>query len=332
MSWRLKRLAGGCLGPLAATTLRPAAGRTPALGLVLAYHRIGTAGDSQLDHALWNASEEQFGAQVRWLQRHADLVPLNELPALLQRGRGRYVALTFDDGYRDNHQVAFPILRAAGAVATFFISTGFVDQPRTPWWDEIAWIIRSTTRHTLGVPGTAQPVPIAADTSAAIRTVLSAAKRLPGGDLESFVAALAQEADTGRIPESLRPAWLSWQDLAEMQTAGMEIGGHTVNHPVLARLDPAQQRYELQESHRRLQVELGARPRAMSYPVGSLNAFDLVTQSLAEATGWTMACHYAGGATIGPIEERYAVPRIAVEPYTRLADLAAALAWPSRFA
>ncbi len=332
MSWRLQRLAASGLGPLAAPMLRPAARRAPALGLVLAYHRIGVPGDSPLDHALWNASAEQFEAQVRWLQRHADLVPLSELPGLLERGRGRYVALTFDDGYLDNHRVAFPILRAAGASATFFISTGFVDQPRTPWWDEIAWIIRSTARHTLGVPGTKQSVPTTVDKPAAIRSILSAVKRLPGGDFESCVVALAQEAETGRIPESLRPAWLTWQDLLEMETGGMEIGGHTVNHPVLARLDPAQQRDELQASHDRLQAELGAKPRAMSYPVGSLGAFDLVTQSLAEATGWTMACHYAGGALIGPIRERFAVPRMAVEPYTRLADLAAALAWPGHFA
>jgi peptidoglycan/xylan/chitin deacetylase (PgdA/CDA1 family) len=286
---------------------------------------------SLLDHGLWNASAEQFASQLRFLHSHSDLIPLTEMPAALESGSGRYTAITFDDGYRDNHEVALPILGDCNATATFFISTGLVDNPRTPWWDELAWIVRTTTRDRISVPGRSEPLTINGDRDGVIRRVQTAAKRLPGGALDDFVQQVAESAATGRIPDELRPAWLTWDQVREMRRAGMEIGGHTVNHPVLSRLSPERQQFELSESFRRIETELGERPRTMSYPVGGLEAYNDVTRKAAQDAGWELACHYAGGHLDGRIPDRYSVPRIAIEPYTRLNDLAAALAWPGHF-
>src|ERR1700755_1848024 len=107
--------------------------------VVLNYHRIGTPGDTSLDRAMWNATVEDFDAQVGFLARNFDVVGPGEAgPA----ADGRRVLITFDDGYRDNHAAAMPILRAHGATATFFLTTGFLDAPRLAWWDEVAWMVR----------------------------------------------------------------------------------------------------------------------------------------------------------------------------------------------
>lgn len=331
MSWRLRRAGAALAGSFAPPILKLTR-RRPALGVILAYHRIGTANGSLLDHGLWNASAEQFASQIRFLHNHSDLISLGEMPAAIESGSGRYTAITFDDGYSDNHDVALPILTDNRATATFFISTGLVDNPRTPWWDELAWIVRTTTRDRIDVPGRADPLAISDNRAGTIRRVQTAAKRLPGGSLDEFVAQVAESAGTGRIPRELRPPWLSWDQVREMRQAGMEIGGHTVNHPVLSRLAPEVQEYELAESFRRIAAELGEPPRSMSYPVGGPEAYDGVTKDAARAAGWELACHYAGGYLDGRIPDRYAVPRVAIEPYTRLKDLGAALAWPARFA
>src|SRR5215203_1872262 len=114
--------------------------------LVLNYHRVGDSTGSVFDRGLWSSAADQFADQVRFCKSHFDVISPGDLPAVLSRKRGRYVLITFDDGYRDNYDVAFPILQSEGVKATFFVATGFIDAPRVPWWDEIAWMVRTSTR------------------------------------------------------------------------------------------------------------------------------------------------------------------------------------------
>src|SRR5262245_45583277 len=105
--------------------------------LGLNYHRIGEAGRSVYDRGLWSATADDFDAQVGWLKSHFDIIRPDDLPAALAARRGRHVLITFDDGYRDNYADAFPVLKRHGVPATFFITTGFIDDARLSWWDEI---------------------------------------------------------------------------------------------------------------------------------------------------------------------------------------------------
>ena len=92
--------------------------------VVLCYHSI----DPSLPFA--SASPELFRAQLEWLTETCDVVRLRDVPELVRTGgRSRpAVAVTFDDGYADNHTRALPLLEAAGAPATFFLTAGFVDR------------------------------------------------------------------------------------------------------------------------------------------------------------------------------------------------------------
>ena len=113
------------------------------------YHRIGTAKGSLFDHGLWSANEDAFRDQLRFLKTNFDIVSPPDLPDIVAGRRGRYVMVTFDDGYIDNYTTAFPILGEAGVRATFFVTTGFIDTPRPAWWDEIAWMVRSSPNSPL---------------------------------------------------------------------------------------------------------------------------------------------------------------------------------------
>src|SRR5690606_9159232 len=106
--------------------------------LVLNYHRVGDSSRSRYDRALWSATAEGFDAQVAFLKAECDVIALDDIDDALQRRRGRHVAITFDDGYLDNHDIAFPVLRHHGVPAAFFIATGFIDRRLLPWWDAIA--------------------------------------------------------------------------------------------------------------------------------------------------------------------------------------------------
>ena len=89
--------------------------------LVFNYHRIGSP-DQSFDPEVWSATPEQFDAQVRFLSENYPVVGVSDLAAVKNDPAQQRVMITFDDGYRDNFELAFPILQRHGVRATFFLS------------------------------------------------------------------------------------------------------------------------------------------------------------------------------------------------------------------
>jgi peptidoglycan/xylan/chitin deacetylase (PgdA/CDA1 family) len=284
--------------------------------LILNYHRVGTAGHSDLDRALWSATVEDFDRQIWDVAREFDIIGLDDLDDVLGRRKGRYVLITFDDGYLDNYTEAFPILKAHRAKATFFLTTGFLDVPRVPWWDEIAWMVRHSP--LAGLPmnrWTGGPVPFCqSDRSDAINTLLQTYKRLLGAQTEDYVEELSELLESGRCPPRVaHELWMTWPMIREMRQAGMDFGGHTVNHPILANLSPAEQDYEVGECRRRIVSELGEPITAFSYPVGGRASFDEHTHAALERHGYRWGFTYLGGYVRYGKYDRFSLPRAAIE-------------------
>ena len=132
---------------------------------------------------------EDFDAQVGFLARNFDVVgPADTGTA---RRRGRQVLITFDDGYRDNHAAALPILRAHGATATFFLATGFLDRSRLAWWDEVAWMVRTSARERDLRRRRGRRARRPGPRRRRSPTLLDRAKALPGADLDGFLDRVA---------------------------------------------------------------------------------------------------------------------------------------------
>jgi peptidoglycan/xylan/chitin deacetylase (PgdA/CDA1 family) len=286
--------------------------------LCLNYHRIGDAGESVFDRDLWSATEEAFDAQVAFLKSNFDVVRPDDLPETFGRIQGRCVLITFDDGYRDNYAAAFPILRRHRVPATFFIATGFLDRPRLPWWDEIAWMARTSTRPRLELPAWL-PAAVEFDEPArdrAVQLLLRRFKDMPSESTESYLDDLGTAAGTGRHnPADALSTWMTWDMVREMKKAGMTIGGHTVSHPVLANTSRREQQREIEGCGRRLLEELGEPMRFFSYPVGRPPAFNRDTRDCLREAGVQYAFSYYGGFRSAGDWDDYDVRRIAVENY-----------------
>ena len=168
--------------------------------LVLNYHRVGNGDESPFDRGLWSADAEAFAEQIQFCKSQLDVITPDDIPRVLAHGRGRYALITFDDGYRDNYETAFPILKAEGVPATFFVATGFVDVPRVPWWDEIAWMVRTSPQDRVVLSGWV-PAPVSfdePDREGAVRTLLRAYKAMPAESNDRYLDAVAEATRSGR--------------------------------------------------------------------------------------------------------------------------------------
>lgn len=303
--------------------------------LVLNYHRIGDPTGSPWDHDLWSARAEDFDWQLTYLKHHFDLIGPQELELARKDRRGRHVMITFDDGYRDNYQFAFPTLKTHRVPATFFLATQFLDQPYVSWWDEVAWMIRTTTREFLDGPQwLADPILIDhLDPQMTVRTLLRIFKHLPGDQTNDFLNWLGDATGRGRCPAKLAAdTWMTWDMVREMRDAGMSFGAHTVRHPILSRIPVSEQRWEISESRHRIEQELGESIHIFSYPVGGGDSCNEQTFECLREAGFEWAFRFRIGFQTGAFSDPLQIPRLAVERYNSRTMFRAITALPKMFA
>lgn len=300
---------------LGLTRLLESCARRPGLA-VLGWHRIGDAAQAAHDPGLYSATADQFYSQIQCLKRRYAVLTLPEALELLRKGRGGpAVLLTFDDGYRDNYSVAFPILRSLGAPATFFLPTSFVGTGRIPWWDAIAWMLRRTHRAAVTL---SYPAPLTVsldDLRAALRCVLNLYKLPTMQDSPRFFAQLAAETGVEPPGPNEEPLFMNWEEVREMVKGGMSFGSHTHTHPVLASVPAERQTAELQASASLLATEAGVTAPALAYPVGKPHSFNEATRSALKNLNYSSAFSFYGGINLPGRTDVYDIRRLCVDDY-----------------
>ena len=307
------------LSALGVMRVLEASSRRPGL-FVLNYHRVGSPDTSPLDDGVFSASPEALRAQVRYLRRRFDLPTLDDVIAAGESGFqfARPTALvTFDDGYRDNLENAFPILREEGVPAVFFICPTFVAGDHLPWWDRIAYVFKQTRKQsfTLEYPVSYQVDLQQVPRKVAVFHYLRAFRQYPQAvDETAYFRHLEERADVAVSCEELqRQLFLTWDEIRRLKSGGMGIGSHTVTHSILSRLSEADQLEELRTSKAIVGAELGCAVDALAYPVGTESAFSNTTKSLARQAGYRMAFSYYGGVNWSGHSDLFDVRRISIE-------------------
>jgi peptidoglycan/xylan/chitin deacetylase (PgdA/CDA1 family) len=312
----------------------------PALA-VLVYHRILEPDGHPYDKGVIEATPEQFDDQMRMLKRRHAVVDPEELLELVARPskitRFR-VAITFDDGYRDNYRCAFPILKSHGLRALFFLPTHYVGTRRLTWWDQIAHAVRATDRDELALEYP-KPVRVAVDRrdrEPAIRAVIRAYSRPEasgsGGagvrDVERFLEGVRRAGGVAWRDESDDPQFMTWEEAAEMQRAGMALGSHTHSHRILGVLSAEEQEEECRGSRERLR-EQGISADSLAYPVGGRTSFSPATVRCAKDVGYRCAFSNYGGINVPESMDPFDVKRVGMSLEEPMAQLRLRLALSS---
>lgn len=264
----------GCA--LASPLLRLRSKRRPRWLSVLAYHRVlpSPGDDYPFDPAVIDCGPDEFDRHMRMVARECSPVGLDLVLDFL-RGEADLppnpVLVTFDDGYRDNHDHALPVLVRHRIPATFFVSSAYISDRRLFWWDRIAYLLHHArvSRVQLDYP---TRLMLATRSPPALHAALRLVKSYPGLNLERFLEQLTRAAHVPwhrdlerRLADELI---LTWDQVRALRDAGMNIGSHTRSHRVLFTLKPSELADELAGSRADLERELQTPVRALSYPVG----------------------------------------------------------------
>jgi peptidoglycan/xylan/chitin deacetylase (PgdA/CDA1 family) len=228
------------------------------------YHRVLP----EADELTGEVDAVAFDAQMGALRSCFNVVPLAEAVDALASGtlKARTAAVTFDDGYADNVEIALPTLRRHGLNATFFIATGFLNGGRM-FNDSVIEAIRRMPGPMLDLPAAGLwgiPVRTVAERRTAVSRVLKAVKHLPFEQRAQAVQDV-ERAAAAPLPSDLM---MTSEQVLALARAGMDIGGHTVNHPILTRIGVEHAAEEIKSNREALRAIVGKSPTIFAYPNG----------------------------------------------------------------
>lgn len=265
---------------------------------ILIFHRVLPQVDPLFPQEM---DAQRFDTLCAWLADWFNVLPLDEAVLRLKSGSlpARALAITFDDGYADNHDVALPILKKHGLCATFFIATGFLDGGRM-WNDSVIESVRLTPLQTLPLQQLGElalmemAVQSVAEKQEAITHIIRAIKYLPVPQrlaLTEKLLTLAQVTPPTHL-------MMTSHQVRAMRRAGMQIGAHTVSHPILAKLAEHEAREEIQRGKHQLEDLLDEPITLFAYPNGKPGE-DYSAQSvqLVKDLGFEAAVSTAWGAS-----------------------------------
>ncbi|VAX04305.1 Glycosyl transferase, family 2:Polysaccharide deacetylase [hydrothermal vent metagenome] len=238
---------------------------TPSPLAILIYHRVLSQPDKLLGG---DPDVATFDWQMALVARHFNVLPLPEAVARLRAGTlpAHALCITFDDGYADNHDNALPILQKHGLTATFFIATGFLDGG-CMWNDRIIESVRAFEGETLSLETLGMgihPTTTLAERKKAIESIIGQTKYRPLDEREETSQRI-QVISHSAVPNDLM---MKHPQVKALSDARMEIGGHTVNHPILANCTEAQAWEEITNGKQYLEDLLGKPVRLFAYPNG----------------------------------------------------------------
>jgi peptidoglycan/xylan/chitin deacetylase (PgdA/CDA1 family) len=256
--------------------------------LVLMYHRVGPNPMGFPSLAL-----EAFREQMTWLKTHCTPLGAEELRASVDRpNRSKPFALvTFDDGYRDYFEHAYPILKELGIPALVFLSTVFMDDPgRLLWPDLLHLAAHRAPGRRVRLPFLDEEIELGGDGGRRrlVRAIKDHVKELPEDLKESTLLELLRVLDVHPSQWAIDRPMLSWDEVRAAQDL-TTWGGHTHTHPILSRISKERVEEEVRTCRDRIKAETGLEPRHFAYPNGRYQDFDDDTKAVLRRYGFDVA-------------------------------------------
>jgi peptidoglycan/xylan/chitin deacetylase (PgdA/CDA1 family) len=255
-----------------------------------------------------------FESQMRFVSRAMNPISIHSALEQLEKDTlpPNAVAVTFDDGYLDNFEIALPVLEKYQVPATIFVTTDFIDRQHIPWWLEQEQLLRSNTHVHFSLEGSTYDFTLQHDKQIenAFRTLTFLSRRMHPETLKHLMGTLRASPQ----PPQRQELFMNWEQLRVLAEHPLiTIGAHTVSHASLATLGTEELAQELSVSKQKLERMLGTEIDLLSYPYGGERECGRREFTMARELGFKAAFTTQEG-TFGDEQKHdsFALPRIMV--------------------
>jgi len=240
---------------------------------ILMYHHFWDS--DRYPWRLEQTSKKDFENQIKYLSQQYNVVPLNEIIKCIQNKKPfpqRAVAITFDDGNKDNYLNAYPILKKYDLSATIFLPSGLLNTKEMYWWDKVGYIIYKTTLESVEIEDISHfNIQTNKQRFQIFHDIILKFNDLTEKERKQSVENLSDKLDANIPPDLGKDHILSWNEVREMNNNNIDFGSHTVTHPFLTKVSLKEARRQIIESKKNLEEELGQNVTSFSYPYGAHN-------------------------------------------------------------
>jgi len=218
-------------------------------------------------------STADFEKQIAHLVKNYRVISLDKIVERVKTKRSlrRCVAITFDDGFRDNYEIAYPILRKYNIPVTIFLTTSYIDSGTALWFIKLRYIFMKTEKTELRLRLDDKNILLPMHTKEAKFTasdrVMAYLKSCLDEQRLSLLDRLCDELEVNDF-QGLYNLMLTWDQIKEMSKNDISFGAHTVNHPILSRISIEMAEREIQESKKNIEEKLGNPITSFAYPFG----------------------------------------------------------------
>jgi len=287
------------------------------------FHRIGKPEDTPFDPCVFSCDSKEFKKHLTFLKSNFKIVTLDEINTIIKQKttvNEKIALITFDDGYLDNYELAFPILKSLNIPATFFVTTSLINSNIIPWWDEIAWHVKQCAGKKIKLSNWKMIISISeVVTKQDIRTVLQLIKSDPK-NIEKQLVEL-REISSRTIPKDIcENLFMSWAQLKEMSENKMTIGAHSHTHKIFSTLSEAELDFELTESKALIESSLKTNVSCLSYPIGSSTTYNKNMYSVISKKGYSLAFSFRQIINKNLYKNRFELGRFSIDqPFSKKA-------------
>jgi len=265
---------------------------------ILMYHNFSGPEEGGNDYVSVRAARKQ----LEYLRRHFQVVPLSRIREQLESGRGdrHLVALTIDDGRRNCYDYLFPLLKEFAMPATFFVVSSFIRCEDWIWTDKVLWLSEQSGRPRELFPER-------------IEGFFRLLNQLRPGARNARIEEMAAGMGLS-IPREVPPKYVpcSWSELREMADSGLiEIGSHSVSHPIFSTLTDEESLLELTLSRAQIEEALGRKVSSFCFPNGKPGDYRATQVRQIKDAGYDCAVVASFGMA-APGNDLFELPRIGV--------------------
>ena len=252
--------------------------------IVFMYHMIVPQTPRLPDWCMVDATS--FEQQQRYLKRHYRLLPLAQAVTECLQGDQKIptAAITFDDGYQNNHDIAFPILKALDIPATIFLTTSLIDTDETDWFGRLYTALLQSRQPQIACKGQQLEIQTWQGKTTALKKLQAELKIFHGASFQKKWTEIVRHLGgntSGSVPGDSPFRMLDTRSIRSMQQTGsISFGAHTHTHPILSQLPEKDQKREIKTSINIVEQTTGSPCRLFAYPNGRQMDFSPATIAL----------------------------------------------------